>query len=667
MPESLDPNVVNLAKAIRQTESGGDFKAKGKSGEYGAYQYTEPTWNAASQKYLGSQIKLSDATPEQQNEVTYKRLKEWKDQGRNPGQIASMWNAGEGEPDAYTGKFSNGQPATGTNKYNAKFDVPAYAKSVATAYQKIKAGGQATIDPSNPSSVKPPPSFLEQLAKTYSPESMWGDIKKYASTAVPVGLGIATLGASAGLAPFAAPGLSSLLGGGAVATGAQAATKPGIIGGLMAKGASFLKNLKAHPLEAILAVQGVESTVKDAYNAVSGGAQPQSAPQAPQGQSQSNIMQDLAQFNQGTGQSVAASKSLENLMSQSVSRTESGRNFLSSASGKQGLETASIYGYAPEADENGVIDSTGALQKLKKQQKEFAGMEKDVAGDGDGSALSAANYAGKYIGESYEFKNMTPNAKREAADYARKEIESYGALNQPMKLSAMIDARHQQYAATKGKYGQLTSAQIAGHKAAAAGFREAVKEASKNPELYDMIMKQEQGHINAEKLLKKMHNKKAMQNDQVWRQFLKGSARYAELYIGDKIGGPLGAVLGLMAGEHLNRKIDKKYGKTVFETAGVRAAMDTLKNTKPEVHRHIISKLKEVGINPDLSEPGESPEVPGSKVGMREDIEKNMEAMDKSKEGLIRLKNPTALHMRTAHDITGERKSPNKGLQQLYA
>ena len=150
--EPLDPQVVNLAKAIRQSESGGDFKARGKSGEVGAYQFTKDTWNAQAPKY-GIKVPIEQATPEQQNEVAYRKIKEWKDSGKNVGQVASMWNAGEGEPDAYTGKFSNGQPSTGVNKFGAKFDVPTYAKSVASAYQTLKTGGQVNADPQNPSST----------------------------------------------------------------------------------------------------------------------------------------------------------------------------------------------------------------------------------------------------------------------------------------------------------------------------------------------------------------------------------------------------------------------------------------------------------------------------------------------------------------------------------
>lgn len=153
----LDPGVVNLTKAIRQTESGGNFQATGASGEYGAYQFTAPTWSKLAGKYLGdSSIPLQSATPEQQNQVAYKQIADWKNSGYNVGQIASMWNAGEGEPNAYQGTFSNGKPSVGTNSYGVSYSVPDYAKSVLSAYQTLKAGGQVGADPNNPSSTAAP-------------------------------------------------------------------------------------------------------------------------------------------------------------------------------------------------------------------------------------------------------------------------------------------------------------------------------------------------------------------------------------------------------------------------------------------------------------------------------------------------------------------------------
>lgn len=138
-PSGLDPQLVNLAKAIRTTESNGNFQATGKSGEYGAYQFMPTTWAATAPKF-GVTTSLQQATPEQQNEVAYKQLAEWKTEHPdwNVGNFASAWNAGPGKPDAYI------QGNVGTNSQGVSYDTPAYAQKVATAYQTFKtqtAGG----------------------------------------------------------------------------------------------------------------------------------------------------------------------------------------------------------------------------------------------------------------------------------------------------------------------------------------------------------------------------------------------------------------------------------------------------------------------------------------------------------------------------------------------
>lgn len=130
----LDPKIVNLAQAIRQTESQGNFQAQGKSGEYGAYQFMPSTW-AGNAPRFGVNVPLDQATPAQQNEVAYKQLQEWSQQHPewNVGNFASAWNAGPGKPDAYQ------QGNVGTNSKGVNYDTPAYAQKVAEAYQQFKA------------------------------------------------------------------------------------------------------------------------------------------------------------------------------------------------------------------------------------------------------------------------------------------------------------------------------------------------------------------------------------------------------------------------------------------------------------------------------------------------------------------------------------------------
>lgn len=133
----LDPQALALTKAIRQNESGGDFTLKGQSGEYGAYQYTKPTWEKDAAEFLGDPN--ADITnPQNQNKVAYSRIKKLKDEGYNVGQIASIWNSGN--PDAFQ------QGHRGVNKYGVQYDVPAYAQKVAQTYQELK--GQSQPQPS---------------------------------------------------------------------------------------------------------------------------------------------------------------------------------------------------------------------------------------------------------------------------------------------------------------------------------------------------------------------------------------------------------------------------------------------------------------------------------------------------------------------------------------
>lgn len=148
-PNELDQDVVNMAKAIRSVETQGQrdpFTARGGSQEYGAYQFTPKTWERASTETFGSAVPLEGATKEQQNQVAYQQIKKMKDSGYNIGQVASTWNSGK--PDAYLDpKF------TGVNNFGVKYDVPAYARSVAQAYKSIKGNGEPSVTPITASTV----------------------------------------------------------------------------------------------------------------------------------------------------------------------------------------------------------------------------------------------------------------------------------------------------------------------------------------------------------------------------------------------------------------------------------------------------------------------------------------------------------------------------------
>lgn len=136
--QQIDQDALNLAKAIRQKESGGDFSAKGTSGEIGAYQFMPNTWKGWSKQYLGSEIPLEKATPEQQNAVAYRKIKELKDSGKDVAQIAAIWNSGSDKD--WTTKV-------GTTPKGISYNVPGYVNDVAKIYQKIKTGTFAETGP----------------------------------------------------------------------------------------------------------------------------------------------------------------------------------------------------------------------------------------------------------------------------------------------------------------------------------------------------------------------------------------------------------------------------------------------------------------------------------------------------------------------------------------
>lgn len=126
--EQLDPSIINLAKAIRQTETG-NREVAGATGEMKSrYQFLPSTWRGYAKEVLGDEN--APINLENENKVVYHKIKKWKEQGYNIGQIASIWNSGS--PDHYDDDwrgFKNG----------VRYDTPAYATKVAKLYQEYKA------------------------------------------------------------------------------------------------------------------------------------------------------------------------------------------------------------------------------------------------------------------------------------------------------------------------------------------------------------------------------------------------------------------------------------------------------------------------------------------------------------------------------------------------
>lgn len=117
-------NAKSIVDAIKKTESSGNYGATGLSGETGAYQFMPSTWSAYSKEYSKATGEpISAQTPENQDKVAQWKVQQWLDKGYDAKQIASMWNAGEGRPDAW-------KNWKGVNSQGVAYDTPAYVKKV---------------------------------------------------------------------------------------------------------------------------------------------------------------------------------------------------------------------------------------------------------------------------------------------------------------------------------------------------------------------------------------------------------------------------------------------------------------------------------------------------------------------------------------------------------
>jgi len=170
----MDQDVINLAKAIRQRESGGNFNAVGDAGtSKGGYQWQPATWKAHAKEILGNEN--AEMTPENQNAVAYGVILKDKQKGLNPAQIAAKWNSGE--PDGWENK----RGVTTIKGQKIKYDVPAYVKEVTDTYHSLK---QASVP-------KAPVKTASEIADEEGGSKAWFPSK---TTDSPLVAGAKTLG-----------------------------------------------------------------------------------------------------------------------------------------------------------------------------------------------------------------------------------------------------------------------------------------------------------------------------------------------------------------------------------------------------------------------------------------------------------------------------------------
>lgn len=137
----LDAGVVNLSKAIKQQESGGDYNKVGDAGtSHGAYQWQPGNFAKDAQQFG---LDPNDFSPVNQDKVAYAQINAYKQAGYTPSQIASLWNSGKPDATDNVGvKTINGKPVN--------YDTPKYVQDVLGYFNQYKSESSAQTPTDQP-------------------------------------------------------------------------------------------------------------------------------------------------------------------------------------------------------------------------------------------------------------------------------------------------------------------------------------------------------------------------------------------------------------------------------------------------------------------------------------------------------------------------------------
>jgi hypothetical protein len=594
---TLDPTVVNLAKSIRQQESGGNYQDVGDNGtSYGAYQWQPNTWKDEATQYLGANAPASplDATPAQQEEVAYKTLADWKAQGLSQKQSASKWNSGN--PNAYQ------ENDVGTNsKLGVNYNVPQYVNNVAKNYQAISSNqpfttskGGATDTSSQTSGMPTWEKIALGIGGTAAVAGGIAFAPEIAAGGTALAEGASGLLDSASSIPLIGkfiPGIAADLG----INKAVGAVK-GLLGG------NSTTNINAGADEESNATEQAGQTEANATTQAeenqSTDAQDTAGEQATQQQNQNNENTENTQNNQAVQDEETET---QNLLKQEQQTTQALNNTLSSTpTGKllaqqpqvqETLQGMARNGYVPDTS-TGYNDVNDANEKADKDLGELSGGVAKVLDAEGGSASIEEVRQNAYA----NIKKYVPIPEQEQATaLVDKQLAAYQkAYGDNFTLGNIERAKREQGQA-KGDWQKDTPTKN-GHKSLYHAMRDTITKNTKHKDLYNRTMKEEQKIYDAKKILKKINGKKAFEHKGILRGALKSYGKYVGTYIGDKLGGVLGAIVGTMVGDHLTKAVDKRFGKTYFESKEGKKLIELASKKSPAMAKVLKKELQKYGV-----------------------------------------------------------------------
>lgn len=622
---SLDPQVVNYLQATRQIESGGDYTAKGASGEYGAYQFEPDTWNTDSSA-AGVNVPLKDSTPEQQNEVAYKTVSNLKAEHPdwNVGNFASYWNSGD--PDAYQIQ------TPGTNAEGVAYDTPAYAQKVAQTYQEIKNGQPMTM--SKGGSTTPPSDSSETT----------NDGSGIGAAFAALGLGSAAFllgpellpeaGAEATTAAeeFASSqganvgGTTSGLGG--VVNGVKSAVTSklgslGLLGGAEGiAGGIANKVLGNDTSSATTAAGNEEAQASENAGAEEANATQQAAQGEEQAQEASAAQNEANTENAQTKAIIENSSELQGAYNQTLNQTTGGAKFAQTPEAQMGVNQLASYGVSPGMNDEGTRYATQEQQDERDSENaKLDDVEEDAhEASGDVGSLNDGDIRTRARARI----DSDPNISLPDREAAYNEIDDQlGAYQKSMGNNPTLGRagigriRKDGYAKWDAS---SSSAKNNARKALGGAANEHMLHRSSSPELVQGLHKEKEKNIKAREVLKKLDGQKILEKKGLLQKTLHSVGKMTSLYIGDKIGGPIGAVIAETLGNNIIKAVDKRHGKSIFEKPAMRKTLEALKKKNPDIYAKVEKKLRQYGVQTELKKKAPIPQGGKTHEGYTVDV-----------------------------------------------
>lgn len=161
-PSQADPGVVKVMQAIKNVETPGEkdpYTAVGDNGDsHGAYQFNKDNYKNWATQYG---VDPNDFSPAAQNKVAYARIKDLKNQGLQPEEIAAKWNGAK--LDKNTGKLTYVNPEYGVKFREALGQTNQQTPSAPEQGQPANPLGAQTAEAATTTQPKDKESILSKL------------------------------------------------------------------------------------------------------------------------------------------------------------------------------------------------------------------------------------------------------------------------------------------------------------------------------------------------------------------------------------------------------------------------------------------------------------------------------------------------------------------------